>query len=268
MQRNEGVTQNTREKESRVLKRWTEYANSVGFSQNIWLASLLPEQRTYIIAAFAAALRRREFSRPDDKDLAAATVQEAMAKLGEMFRTNVGYNPTHGGGSNTLHPLLTRQFRGMKNLDPGERQQKALPVLVYRELHKIASESSLLIDSTIAWLLTLAYFWCMRSWEYSDVQGERRTKLLCVRNFCFFDQYNRDISSEYNHLHLATTVAITFEFQKKDVRYDTISHQRSGDSLGNCEMCPVRAAQELILQLQQYRIPPEKFADTPINYVE
>jgi hypothetical protein len=141
-------------------------------------------------------------------------------------------------------------------------------VLVYRELHKIASESSLLIDSTIAWLQTLAFFWCMRSCEYSDVQGERRTKLLCVRNFRFFDEYNRDISQEYNYLHLATTVAITFEFQKKDVRDDTISHQKSGDTLGGCEMCPVRAARELILRLRSYNIPPKKFADTPINYVE
>jgi len=225
-----------------VWRRWSEYASSVGFSQDIWLTSLLPEQQTYIIAAFAAALRRREFSRPDEKDLAASTVQEAVAKLGETVRANVGYNPSHGSGTNTLHPLLTRQFRGMKNLDPSERQQKALPVLVYRELHKIASESSLLIDSTIAWLQTLAFFWCMRSCEYSDVQGERRTKLLCVRNFRFFDEYNRDISQEYHYLHLATTVAITFEFQKKDVRDDTISHQKSGDTLGSCEMCPVRAA--------------------------
>jgi hypothetical protein len=156
----------------------------------------------------------------------------------------------------------------MKNLDPGERQQKALPVIVYRELHKMASESSLLIDCTIAWLQTLAFFWCMRSCEYSDVQGDRRTKLLCVRNFRFFDEHNRDISQNYHHLHFATTVAITFEFQKKDVRDDTISHQRSGDTLGNCEMCPVRAARELILQLRSYNIPPDKFADTPINYLE
>jgi hypothetical protein len=35
-----------------------------------------------------------------------------MAKLGEIFRTNMGYNPTHGCRSNSLHPLLTRQFRG------------------------------------------------------------------------------------------------------------------------------------------------------------
>jgi hypothetical protein len=105
---------------------------------------------------------------------------------GEVFRANVGYNPTHGVGSHSFHPTLLRQFKGMRNKDPGEVQQKALPVCVYRELHRLAifqkSDQSHL-DESIAWILTLAYFWCMRSCEYSDVQGERRTKIFCVRNF-------------------------------------------------------------------------------------
>jgi hypothetical protein len=143
-----------------------------------------------VIGAFAAALRRREFSKPNEKSLVASTFQEAVAKLGEIFGSNVGYNPTHGVGSQSLHPLLTRQFKGMWNLDPGEKQQKALPVTVYRELHRQAQESKLLLDEVIAWLQTMAYFWCMRSCEYSDVQGERRTKILCVRNFRFFDKLN------------------------------------------------------------------------------
>ncbi len=144
----------------------------------------------------------------------------------------MGYNPTHGNGSQSLHPLLTRQFRGMRNLDPGEVQQKALPVSVYRELHRVAAASSLLLDSTIAWLQTMAYFWCMQSCEYSDVQGERRTKILCVRNIRFFDSNNRDISSNLRSLASAATVSITFEYQKKEVRNDTISHQCSGDKQG------------------------------------
>jgi hypothetical protein len=78
----------------------------------------------------------------------------------------------------------------MQNLDPGEKQQKALPVTVYCELHPQAQESKLLLDEVIAWLQTMAYLWCMRSCEYSDVQGERRTKILCVRNFRFFDKLN------------------------------------------------------------------------------
>ncbi len=65
-------------------------------------------------------------------------MQEAMAKLGEIFRANVRYNPTHGVGSHGFHPNLLGQSKGMRNEDPGEVQQKALPVCVYRELHRVA----------------------------------------------------------------------------------------------------------------------------------
>jgi hypothetical protein len=180
----------------------------------------------------------------------------------------VGYNPTHGDGVNSLHPLLTRQFKGMKNLDPGEKQQKALPVSVYRKLHEEAKQSNLPIDKRVAWLQTMAYFWCMRSCEYSDTQGERRTKILCVRNLRFFDDQNKDISSKLNLLTSAVTVSITFEFQKKEVRNDTISHQRSGDLIGGREMCPIRAAAEIIKPIAGYNLPFEKFINTPINYIE
>jgi hypothetical protein len=269
MQRDEGVTKNTKDKEARVWRGWVEYSKSIGFSHDVWLSNMQREHQTYIIGAFAAALRRREFSKPDEKSLVASTVQEAVAKLGEIFRANVGYNPTHGVGSQTLHPLLTRQFKGMRNLDPGEKQQKALPVSVYRELHRQAEASPWVLDEKIAWLQTIAFFWCMRSCEYSDVQGERRTKILCVRNFRFFDKLNRDISHDYKNLANNTeTVAVTFEFQKKEVRNDTISHQRSGDKIGNGKMCPVRAATSLILRIVAYNLPTDKFMDTQINYVQ
>jgi hypothetical protein len=39
MQRDEGVTQNTKDKESRVWRRWNEYAKSIGFQHDIWLTS-------------------------------------------------------------------------------------------------------------------------------------------------------------------------------------------------------------------------------------
>ena len=63
----------------------------------------------------------------------------------------------------------------MRNEVPGEIQQKVLPVCVYRELHHVANSSSgdtAHLDSAIAWLQTIAFFWCMRSCEYSDIQGE------------------------------------------------------------------------------------------------
>ena len=132
MQRENGITKNTRDKELRVWRRWLEYTKLIEFEQDIWLEHLSPEGRAKIMGAFAAALRRRQFSRPDKNDLAAGTVQETVAKLGEIFRANVGYNPTHGVGTQGFHPSLTRQFKGMRNEDPGEVHQKALPVCVYR----------------------------------------------------------------------------------------------------------------------------------------
>ncbi len=100
------------------------------------------------------------------------------------------------------------------------------------------------------------------------MQGERRTKILCVRNVRFFDRNNKDISSELHLLLKATTVSITFEFQKRDVRNDTISHQRSGDSLGFGEMCSVRAAAETILRIYSYGIQSNKIRETPINFIK
>jgi len=108
----------------------------------------------------------------------------------------------------------------------------------------------------------------MRSCEYSGVQGECRTKILCVRNFRFFDRSNRDIQHSMHLLIEATTVSITFEFQKRDIRNDTISYQQSGDILGDGEMCPDRAAIETVTRIYSYGIPVEKVKDTPINFVK
>jgi hypothetical protein len=47
-----------------------------------------------------------------------------------------------------------------------------------------------------------------------------------------------------------------------------ISHQRSGDSLGQGEMYPVRAAAEIVKRLHSYNFPWEDIQDLPINYVE
>ena len=267
VQRESRVTKGTINKENRVWKRWIEYTKCINFKHDIWLTFVTPESRTAIFGALAAALRQRQFSKPDPTELASSTVQEAVSKLGEIFRINVGYNPTHVPGSEQVHPALSRQFRGMKNSDPGEVQQKALPVCVYWEMHKFAaasSSSSSDLDLTVANILTLAYFFCMRSCEYLDVQGERRTKILCMRNIRFFDDKNRDITREYNKIHLEASVTLTFEFQKRDIRNDIISN----DSTEGGKMCPVLAAAAIVKRIRSYNISSIPFEDIQINYVK
>jgi len=220
-----------------------EYTKCIDFEYDIWLQTLTPDHQTTLFGAFAAVLRCRQFSRPDTTDLAASTVQETINKLGEIFKTTMGYNPTHVPGTESIHPALSRQFRGIKNSDPGEVQQKALPVCVYREMHKIAENTTSTdsdLDGAVADTLTLAFFFCMQSCKYADVEGEWWTTTLCIKNTRFYNEHNQDILKNILLLHTAVSVTLTFELQKRDKRNNIISHQRSNDKQGRGEMCPVK----------------------------
>ena len=267
-QRADGVGEGTKGKEDRVWKRWCEYCRIICNEQDLFLTNLPSRFRTRLFGAFAAALRRRLFSRPDEKPLGASTVEEAVAKLGQIFRANMGYNPAHGDNGGGIHPYLSRQFRGMKNKDPSEKGQKALPVCVYREIYKQATSSQAAIqDISIAWLQILAFFFCMRSCEYSDVQGERRTKTLCFRNIRFYSK-NKLIPNDSPKIFSTSSVSITFEWQKRDVRDDIITHQKSNDKCGQKIMCPVRAAAELVSAIYKSGIPHHKIPDLKINTIK
>jgi hypothetical protein len=103
----------------------------------------------------------------------------------------------------------------MRNADPGKVQQKALPVCTYKELYRVANSqtrSSSDVDRAVADIMILAFSFCMRSCEYSEVQGERRTKCLYVRNLRFYNNNNQEISQKIHELATAETISITIEF--------------------------------------------------------
>ena len=90
----------------------------------------------------------------------------------------------------------------------------------------------------------------MRSCEYLKVSTkveDRRTKLLCVMNFRFFNR-NCLVEHEDPRLCMALSVSITFEFQKNDERNDTVTMHRTGDSY----MCPVVAWAAVIQRILSY----------------
>ena len=101
-QRDQGITRGAKEKEERAWRRWIEFCEYIKNSYDPYMQELTPKVRTQIYGAFASALRRRVFSRPDEAELATGTVQETVAKVGEIFRANVGYNPHHGEHDGTI----------------------------------------------------------------------------------------------------------------------------------------------------------------------
>jgi hypothetical protein len=98
----------------------------------------------------------------------------------------------------------------------------------------------------------------MRSCEYTKVHGQCRTKLLCLRNIRFF--LNGHLLSHDNTslVSLADCVSITFEFQKTDIRDETITHHRSKDLY----LCPVRAWAAVVQRILTY---PGTNHDSPVN---
>jgi hypothetical protein len=70
----------------------------------------------------------------------------------------------------------------------------------------------------------------MRSCGYVKVQGPRKTKLLQLKNICFF-QGSKQISHSDPDLSSSDCVSITFEEQRRDTKNDTITQHKSGDKL-------------------------------------
>ena len=71
----------------------------------------------------------------------------------------------------------------------------------------------------------------------------------------FRDHKNQIILHDDPRLDFAATLTITFEFQKKDLRDDSITQSRSGHPL----LCPIRAGAALVQHLRSFGTTPDDF---------
>jgi hypothetical protein len=113
------------------------------------------------------------------------------------------------------------------------------------------------MDKAMCELFIGAFFFAMRSCEYLKVTGERKTKLICIKNIRFF-QGKRNLPHSDKLLHLADSISITFEQQKRDTKNDIITHHKTGDNL----LCPVKIWCKIIRRIISYT---SSSADTPVN---
>jgi hypothetical protein len=124
-----------------------------------------------------------------------------------------------------LRSFLFRQFKGYKNNDPGEQCQQCLPFsLLKKMLERPVAHLSIFI--VFHQLMLLGFFFAIRSCENVKVSGERRTHPIRKRNMVF-RKGCRILPHSLPRLHLADTIAITFEYQKRDERNDTMSKARA-----------------------------------------
>jgi hypothetical protein len=140
--------------------------------------------------------------------------------------------------------ILSRQFRSYTNSDPPPRQQAAITGSILRKFHKMATTK---LEKAMCKLFIGAFFFAMHSCEYLNVNGTRKTKILTTNNIRLF-KGKKELSHLDPKLHTATTVSITFEFQKKDTKNDTVTQHRSDDTL----LCPVKVWAKIIKRIASY----------------
>ena len=144
------------------------------------------------------------------------------------------------------------------NDDPGETQEKVIPLSVIRELYNTASSE---LEETLAELDTGAIFFCMRSCKYTRVpEAEKmRTKILTLGNFRFFKN-NKEVSHYSKNLEDSDFISITFELQKNNEKNDTVTQEKNKDNI----LCPVKAWAKVIHRIRKHC---KASNSTPINAI-
>ena len=105
-------------------------------------------------------------------------------------------------------------------------------------------------------LMMLAFFFAMRSCEYLKVEqsDQCRTSPLRKRNFVFMKNHTV-LPHTSPFLEQADTVTLYFEFQKRDLRNDSVTQAKTGKHRD----CPVKAAAAVIRRMQRQGMSDDDF---------
>ena len=155
--RKDATTSCTQEQCASNFIRWQKFLSQIGIFNDDFLSTFdEPWHRTLLLSAFAQAMREASFSSAAYTSLAETTVRASVDNVAQTFRANNRPDPrTDDDGK--LAFILQQQFKGYKNKDKNVKQQKALPLCVIRQLHRIKSSNE---NIAIAQLCTAAIFFC------------------------------------------------------------------------------------------------------------
>jgi hypothetical protein len=252
------VTGKTLEDQDRAWRRWEQYAESIGLSNDIFLDGFSRPNRIQLMGAFAVAMREGRFSKRSDGPLAEGTIRGDVSYVASTFRDSDRPNPTKDD-DDELGRLLSSLYRAFRNKDPAEKQQKALPARVLIEMSKLQATESQRARFELA--SPGALFHCMRSCEYIKVPAaeKRRTDILKIRNLKF-RKNGAIVPHDSPELEYSDNISITFEKQKKDERDDTVTQWSTSHALLN----PVRSWAAVVKRIRSY---PGTDENTPVSAV-
>jgi hypothetical protein len=218
------------------------------FDGGKFLEAFLPHTRTGLLGAFASAIQSPRFSGPTYTQLSSGTVSDTVNPM-VASSVDAGFNNPHctevGEPSSRF---LQSQYKYYKNLHANIKQQKAITASI---LSNMIAHGTLPFASptkkAASELAVGASFFVIRSCEYTDVSGHRRTKPHRLRNILFF-RNNKALNLLDPTLLSATAISVNFKLQQTDIRRETV-HQLA-TILPN--LCPVKAWTKVVRLVLYY----------------
>ena len=234
------VNAQTLQKQNRDFIRWKKFLERSGIYDQ-FLESFTEKTKIAIVSAFLASIRRNENGSTGKDKLTGGTISSILNNVCATFRSNLWRDPSLDQSGNRAL-TIQRQTKGYKKEDGAVNHQKCLPLQVFKSIYNNRFSPE---DEAMGQLITGALFFGMRSCEYSLVKGERKTKLLLIRNIQFFKNKKEIKKTKTStNLYEARTVSITFITQKNNKKNSTVSMHSN-----NARLCPVKIWASLVSRI-------------------
>ncbi|KAI2505693.1 hypothetical protein MHU86_8752 [Fragilaria crotonensis] len=196
----------------------------------------------------------------------ASTVRSALDDVAQAYRAHKFVSPVHDSRGR-LDAVLAAQLKSYALEDPEPKRPQAIPAAV---VAVVARAGATEIQRAVGQLVVGAFFFAMRSCEYSEVNGNRRTRILRLADLDFRKDGRSVDLAEAQRLREADTVSVTYRNQKNGDRGVTVTQHRTGGD-EHSTLCPVRAFAGLATRVSQYELDEHTewalAGDRPINLV-
>ena len=142
-----------------------------------------------------------------------------------------------------------------------KKQQSCIRLMIF---HLLLNNARTEVESAVAELASGEFFFAVLSCEYTHIRrdpfcGERKTKLLRVENIRFFNNTKELYRRMTNLASKASSVQITFKFQKNRLNFQSITMYAIEDNF-----CLVKIWTKIVQRILSY---PKGSIDSPVNLV-
>ena len=131
---------------------------------------------------------------------------------------------------------------------------------------RVAAADATELHRAIGQLVVGAFFFVMRTCEFSEVSGHRRTRTVTVGDVEFRRDGRKVESNDEAEMAAADTVSLTFRMQKNGEK--VTQHRTVGPAMGGVLLCPVASLAKLVARVRRYKPGESEWQDRnqrPIN---